>query len=78
MVCGVFGYAGYLHIVSTLILFFADLLHEDEEEILDLIRIFPLLHDAGVAAITPINEASERFLECLSGVGDFGEHLPNL
>lgn len=71
MFCDAFGYAGYLHIVGILILFFADLLNEDREDALDLIRIFTLLHDAGIAATTPNNPASEKFLECLSEINDF-------
>ncbi|MEH2102561.1 MAG: hypothetical protein V7K76_22980 [Nostoc sp.] len=71
IICDAFGYAGYLHIVAILILFFADLLNEDREEALDLIRIFTLLHDAGTAATTPINPASEQFLERLFEVNDF-------
>jgi hypothetical protein len=71
MICDAFGYTGYLHIVENLILFFADLLNEDAEEALDLIRVFTLLHDAGTAATSPINRASEQFLEALAGVNDF-------
>lgn len=66
-----FGYVGYLKIVASLILFFADLLEEDREDALDLIRIFTILHDAGTAATTPSNEASEQFLDCLAKVDDF-------
>ncbi|MHC5755988.1 MAG: hypothetical protein ACYTXF_36225 [Nostoc sp.] len=71
IICDAFGYKGYLHIVANLVLFFADLFDEDREEALDLIRIFPLLHDAGAAAITPVNASSEQFLECLYEVNDF-------
>ncbi|AUB37415.1 hypothetical protein COO91_03360 [Nostoc flagelliforme CCNUN1] len=65
-----------MHIVANLILFFADLLNEDTEEALDLTRIFPLLHDAGTAAATPINPASEQFIEYLAEVDDFRDITP--
>ncbi|MFN6475243.1 hypothetical protein [Nostoc sp. DedQUE07] len=73
LICDAFGYEGYLHIVASLVLFFADLFDEDRDEALDLIRIFPLLHDAGAAAITPVNSSSEQFLECLYEVNNFRE-----
>lgn len=77
IICNRFGYTGYLNIVASLILFFGDLLDEDRELTQDLIRVFPLLHDAGAAATTLTNSASERFLKHLEDVEDFRDITPD-
>ncbi|MEH1780405.1 MAG: hypothetical protein V7L26_15070 [Nostoc sp.] len=77
VICNRFGYAGYLSIVASLILFFSDSFGEDRESANDLITIFSSLHDAGAAATTLNNPTSKRFLKCLDEITDFRDITPD-
>ena len=71
-ICLKFGYPGYLNLVKILISFFGD--HDMEShEIQELFQLFPVLHDAGIAAISPMNPISIGLLDGLNFVDSIEE-----
>lgn len=66
-ICRKFGYPGYLQIVKSLIAFFGDSYLSDDE-VQELSEIFPVLHDAGIAALSVMNFASIHLWEGLANI----------
>jgi len=65
--CTRFGYPGYLKIVESLIIFFGDG-YLSTDEVQELFQIFPVLHDAGLAATSPVTLISFELLAGLEHV----------
>jgi hypothetical protein len=75
-ICCGFGYQGYLQSVKSLIIFFGE--DEEPDKIEYLIRIFPLLHDAGLAVSTPFSPVSKKFLQAISELESYLDITPEL